>query len=354
MEPQFVRTRANLIRHNFVEEMEKHLLAFETEVVAHQIKVQWIIDEEALTEAIFSMLSKPHYNRICFDYDHTPSVLLNSSPTIQPVSIQDFEKDSADYLFVHADYGIVENGSIILVDKKTSNAFNKVHNLIILLDINKLLIKQSDLETILFLKQDDDEYIEIPKDIKVINYPFQHVSADTFIMDNSDNSIKEEVSVTLFLYDNGISKILENNLLRESLYCIDCGRCSKVCPVYKHTKLFSPIELIKKNCFEENLKEQSIFKNTTLCGNCNEVCPVQIPLADLLIEEMEIANTMSSREKTIDYMKIFSKRSRLNKRNNKIKRYFFIRKYFGKNKKLATYFKNQKEPFFNISQSSQT
>lgn len=350
VDTQFVRTRANLIRHNFIEEMEKHLLAFETAVVSHQIKVQWVVDENNLIESLYSLLPKTHYNRICFDCKNVPELVNNSSSLIQRVSVEDFEKDSADILFVHADYGIVENGSIVFMDRKTSSSFNKVSNLVILLDIDKLLIKQNDLETIVTLKYGNNT----PRDIKILNYPFQLVTTEPFMVNDGDNVKKENVNITLFLYDNGVSTILENNLLRESLYCIECGKCSTVCPVFKHTGKFSPIDLIKYNCFEDNLKGQTIFGNTTVCGNCNEVCPVYIPLTDLIITEMEICNSMSSREKTIDYMKIFSKRSRLNKMNNKLRRLFFIRKYFGKNKKLAAYFRSQTDPFYNISQSTQT
>jgi len=350
----FIRTRANLIRHSFIEEMEKHLLAFESVVTSHNIKVQWIIDEKQLVDAVFSLFPKKHYNRVCFDYKHVPEVLLNSSPTLQPVTIEDFESNSADFLFIHADYGIVENGSIVFIDKKSANAFNKISNLIILLDIDKLLVKQNDLETILMLKQENENGTIIPQDVKVIMNPFQQVIVEPFITSSEENHKKEDVNITLFLYDNGIAKILENSVLRESLYCIDCGKCGKVCPVYQCNKKQSPIELIRSNCFEENLKNQNIFGGTTLCGNCNEVCPIHIPLTDLLIEEMEIANTMASMEKTIDLVKTFSKRSRLNKVSSKIRRYLFVRKYFGKNKKLAAYYRNQKEPFFNISISSQT
>jgi hypothetical protein len=55
-------------------------------------------------------------------------------------------------------------------------------------------------------------------------------------------------------------------------------------------------------------------------------------------------------EKNVDLFKVFSKRSKMNKINSKFRRYFFVNKYFGKNKKLANYFSNCKEDFFNITQ----
>jgi hypothetical protein len=57
-----------------------------------------------------------------------------------------------------------------------------------------------------------------------------------------------------------------------------------------------------------------------------------------------------SHEKNIDLFKILSKRSKMNKKNPKIRRFFFINKYYGKNKQLANYLSNNKEDFFNISQ----
>ena len=132
----------------------------------------------------------------------------------------------------------------------------------------------------------------------------------------------------------------------------DCGNCKNICPVFNITHKFSPIDLIKHNCLEENLKNLLIFENTTLCGNCNEVCPVQIPFTDLLIAEMELANGKMYRENSIDLMKIFSKRNKMNKKNNQFSRYLFIRKYFSKNKKLFNIIKNKKIPFFNISRST--
>ena len=348
---QFIKTRSNFIRYSFIEEMEKHLLAFETALVSHNIKVQWVVNEQALTETIFSMLPKQHYNKICFDFKHIPESMEQSFPLVQIIKVEDFENnlDNADFLFVEADFGIVENGSVIFLDKASKNCFNKVNNLFILLDLNKLLVKQNDLDTILALKYQDNPGGTFPSDMKIINSPYQRVINETFALSDNDNLRRENVNITLFLYDNGISKILENNLLRESLFCIDCGKCATVCPVYKETGQFTPIDLIKYNCFDENLRNQNIFENTTLCGNCEEVCPVQIPMTDLLIAEMEMANYKVSREKTIDYMKIFAKRSRMNKINNKMRRYLFVRKYFGKNKKLSAYFNAQKDPFFNIT-----
>lgn len=353
---EFTKTRANFIRYSFIEEMERHLLGFETALNSNGIYVKWIVDEKELVETVLSSLPQPRYNKVCFALKNTPKELLDSFPKIQATSPQNFatNEDTADIVFIEADYGIIDDPSIVLVDNPILGNINKINNLFILLNINDFIVKQSDLETILLLKYGDFNHLVFPKDIKIIKSPFKKIVNEDFIVNDENPFRAEEVKITLFLYDNGISRILEDPLLREALYCINCGKCAKVCPVYRHSNRFTPIELIKHNCFEENLKTQSLFQNTTLCGNCTEVCPVQIPLNDLLISEMERANFKSSREKNIDHMRHFSKRSRMNKLNNKLRRHFFVRRYFGKNKKLYNYFNNLKEPFFNISQNTKT
>lgn len=351
---QFIRTRANFIRHSFIEEMERHLLAFETAINSNGIDVKWIVDERELVETVMQLLPQPRYNKVCFNLKKIPQEFLDSSPKIQVTSLENFEKneDTAEIVFVEADYGIVDDASIVLVDNPVLKNINKINNLFILLNINDLIVKQNDLENILLLKYGDFDQIEFPKDIKIIKSSFKKIVNEAFAI-NDDNLFRSEnVKITLFLYDNGVSTILEDPFLREALYCINCGKCAEVCPVYRHTNRFTPIELVKQNCFEENQKTQMLFQNTTLCGNCTEICPVQIPLNDLLIAEMERIDFKYSREKSIDSMRHFSKRSRMNKLSNKLRRHFYVRKYFGKNKKLFNYFNEQKEPFYNISQNA--
>ena len=149
------------------------------------------------------------------------------------------------------------------------------------------------------------------------------------------------------LYNNGITDIMEDNRIRESLFCINCGRCQQVCPVYAITKEYSPIELLKRNG-DPNNHYKDVFEHTTLCGNCEKVCPVKIPFTDLFIREMESVERHQPGESGDDLLKDFLKRGKLNKESSKIRRYFFLRKYYGKNKQLLNYFSNQQDEFFNI------
>jgi len=110
----------------------------------------------------------------------------------------------------------------------------------------------------------------------------------------------------------------------------------------------SPIELIKTNCVEIPSKRSAIFQQTTLCGNCQDVCPMNIPMTDMLIYEMNLVNGMNNYSRNKQLNTILSKRSKLNQFNKPLFRYVFVKRFFGKSKMLYNYFKNQNNIFYNI------
>ncbi len=95
----------------------------------------------------------------------------------------------------------------------------------------------------------------------------------------------------VILLDNGRTTILNNPVQRQSLYCIRCGACLNVCPVYKNigghaygTTYSGPIGSV----ITPNLQGMNDFKHlsyaSSLCGACTEVCPIKINLHELLLE----------------------------------------------------------------------
>lgn len=349
---QFLKTKANFIRYSYIEEMEKHLLAFESKLFSKNIMVRWISDEAKLVDFVCNTLSKNNYNKICFDIPKIPEAFFEKKNFIKEISIDACEKkeETVENLIIQADFGVVENGSIVFINMASKNCFNNVEKIFIILNINDLVIKTNDLDTLLYLRQGIGKEQKID-DIKILSAPPSKITTQTFQTTQEENNIAEQIEVFLLLYDNGITEILEDNILRETLYCIHCNKCMNICPVYKQTGQFSPIELIKYHCKEENKYAIKLFENTTLCGNCNETCPVQINFTQHIIHQMKsFAKRNHSHEKSIDLFKVLSKRSKMNKKSSKIRRFFFINKYYGKNKKLSNYLSNCKEEFFNISQ----
>jgi Fe-S oxidoreductase len=70
----------------------------------------------------------------------------------------------------------------------------------------------------------------------------------------------------------------------KSYYCLECGKCTSICPVTTHFQNFSPRLLVKKALldFEDDLlKDENIWQCTT-CNLCNEVCPSDVLMPEFI------------------------------------------------------------------------
>lgn len=95
----------------------------------------------------------------------------------------------------------------------------------------------------------------------------------------------------VILLDNNRTNILADPRQRESLYCIRCGACLNVCPIYKNigghsygTTYSGPIGSV----ITPNMRGLEDYKHlsfaSSLCGACTEVCPVKINIHELLLD----------------------------------------------------------------------
>jgi len=92
------------------------------------------------------------------------------------------------------------------------------------------------------------------------------------------------------LLDNRRTEVLRDPEARETLYCIRCGACQNVCPVYRQTGghaynsvYAGPIGAILTPQLASMTRGQSLPFASTLCGACYEVCPVKINIPEVLI-----------------------------------------------------------------------
>jgi L-lactate dehydrogenase complex protein LldF len=95
----------------------------------------------------------------------------------------------------------------------------------------------------------------------------------------------------LVLMDNGRTRMLADERLRESLYCIRCGACLNVCPVYQkiggqaYGWIYpGPIGAVVSPQLQGLKRASELPFASSLCGACKDACPVKINLPDLLLE----------------------------------------------------------------------
>jgi len=91
------------------------------------------------------------------------------------------------------------------------------------------------------------------------------------------------------ILDNGRSRMLADPVLRETLYCLRCGACLNVCPVYDRigghaygSTYPGPIgSILSPELFGKSASHLPFA--STLCGACKEVCPVKIDIPRILL-----------------------------------------------------------------------
>src|SRR5881396_2195175 len=97
----------------------------------------------------------------------------------------------------------------------------------------------------------------------------------------------------LILMDNGRTRQIAGTL-REALYCLRCGACLNVCPVYRqigghaygHTYP-GPIGILLTAMLRGDESVKELAHASSLCGACKDVCPVRIDIPRMLIELRE-------------------------------------------------------------------
>lgn len=94
----------------------------------------------------------------------------------------------------------------------------------------------------------------------------------------------------VILLDNGRTNLL-NKEMREALYCIRCGACLNVCPVYKniggHTydaTYSGPIGSVLTPHLQHMYSYGHLSYASSLCGACTETCPVNINIHGMLLQ----------------------------------------------------------------------
>jgi L-lactate dehydrogenase complex protein LldF len=99
----------------------------------------------------------------------------------------------------------------------------------------------------------------------------------------------------VILLDNGRSRVLGTEVA-EILYCIRCGACLKVCPVFREigghaygSVYPGPVGSVLTPALEGIAHWSDLPHASSLCGACREACPVRIDLPRMLLTERDAA-----------------------------------------------------------------
>ncbi|MCW9707937.1 LutB/LldF family L-lactate oxidation iron-sulfur protein [Fodinibius salsisoli] len=178
-----------------------------------------------------------------------------------------------------ANFGVAETGTVSVVESEGNGRMCTTlpDTLITLMGIEKVVPKWKDLEVFMQL---------LPRSATAERMnPYNSFWTGTTENDGPQN-------FHLVLLDNGRTKVLADEMGRQTLNCIRCSACLNVCPVYErtgghayHSVYPGPIGAILTPQLKglEDEGAASLPYASSLCGACYEVCPVKINIPEVLV-----------------------------------------------------------------------
>ncbi len=187
---------------------------------------------------------------------------------------------SADMGITGANFLVAETGTVVIVTNEGNGRFctsaPRIH--VALTGMEKVVPSLEDLAVFLRLLPRAATGQRITSYVSMISGPRR----------SSDEDGPEEFH--LVIVDNGRSRLLADPELRESLYCIRCGACLNVCPVYRKVGGHAygwvypgPIGAVVSPVLTESKASMDLPFASSLCGACREACPVNINLPRMLL-----------------------------------------------------------------------
>ncbi len=339
-EYQAMRTQANAVKRHTIENLAYYLEQFEASVTAHGGKVVWCRDAREVADFVLKLASE-RKSKIIVKSKSMTTEEIDFNDRLEHFNMKPVETDLGEYIvqlnherpyhivapalhltrhdvadiftrelgiehetviekqtmiarallrekFLAADIGVsganflvADSGAVVLVENegnaRLTTSAPRIH--VAVAGIEKLIPRAQDLAV--FLK------------LLGRSATGQLLTAYTSFLSGPrrEGEIDGPDEFYVVLLDNGRTKLLADPGKRQSLYCIRCGACLNICPVYRKIGGHSfpwvysgPIGAIIMPQFKGINHEPELPFASSLCGACAEVCPVKIDIPKVLLD----------------------------------------------------------------------
>ena len=187
---------------------------------------------------------------------------------------------TADLGVSGVNFAVAETGTILILENegnaRLTTSVPRTH--VALMGIEKIIPRFADLEVFLRLLPRSGTGQQITA----------YQSLITGVKQAEDEEGPDELHIVLL--DNGRTGMLAHPLTRQTLWCIRCGACLNVCPVYQQigghaygSVYPGPIGAIVTPQLVGLEEAAQLPFASTLCGACRDVCPVRIDIPQILL-----------------------------------------------------------------------
>src|SRR5438445_6266808 len=339
-EYQDLRTQANAVKKHTIENLDYYLEQFERQVAARGGKVVYCKDGDEVADFVLG-LAKERKARLIVKSKSMTTEEIDFNERLSAHGLESVETDLGEYImqlaherpfhiiapalhktrfdvagifskslgvenetviekqagiaravlrekFLAADIGVsganflvADSGAVVLVENegnaRLTTSAPKIH--IAVAGIEKLIPRAQDLPTFLKLLG------------RSATGQLMTVYTSFLSGPRREGEIDGPDEFYVVLLDNGRTKLLADREKRQSLYCIRCGACLNICPVYRKIGghafpwVYSgPIGAIITPQYLGVMHEPALPFASSLCGACAEVCPVKIDIPKILLD----------------------------------------------------------------------
>lgn len=257
---------------------DNHIESLETDLGEYIVQLLGQAPYHIVTPAMH--LSKEDIAKLFNQHFGTPLDATAEELTLKARELLRDKYLQADVGITGANFLLADTGSVAISENEGNarlcTTFPKIH--IAVVGIEKVIPSITDLDLFWPMLSTHGTGQNLTVYNTILNGPRQANETDG----------PEEMYVVLL--DNGRTNLLAQKEQRQGLYCIRCGACLNVCPVYQNvgghtynTTYSGPIGAIITPHTDGMEEFKHLSYASSLCGRCTEVCPVKIDIHKMLL-----------------------------------------------------------------------